>query len=713
MRKTNFPNKIKAHPLSATLQIVICLLYLSVIAVALLGSAIPGYWRWILFGLAIALTIVQCYRLKCPLLLIDRIFAFKPGKQLILAIFAFFISMDFGLCLFPSDSLRHVFIGFVSYQHVVQDPNESIRYESEKNKDVERYFIAKNPPKGNKKDIFFRNSLWWILGMIVFNGLLIATITRYMSTRADKFKQGANTYRNIKHHYIIIGYGNLCVPIIRNILRRADYDESSYFLLLTNQNTEAIRRSLDTQLQSADEKVVIYSGDMNSKSHLSRLNIGDALEVFILGEGQEPSRDSLNLECAKYIKEIRAPKLTGKVLHVNVQLDKPNSYSTIKRITIPRSYYMEGDREVTYLRPFNFYENWSRLLWGTYHLDCYRPLDQGRIIEVDDSNTLRLAQKHVHLIIVGFDEMGTALLLEALRLCHYPNYNEITGDNKTLITVVDPKMSLLLPRFEAQYSYLSQIKDVEVEFKAGNIEDPDVRMMVEALANRDDVLLTVAICLHDSDASLSAALTLPESVYYHVVDRKIVKNDTAQVLVRQEIRKGLADLLDEENGKFSNVKIFGTLDKGINDELLDDLMAKCVGATYHCKYDLNPPFDFFELAEKDWDKALQIAESNWGMLNEDKRFANRYQVEIYKTYQSYRKLLDMNPELLYQTEHMRWSAERSVAGYRNMSEEWIKSDAYQIHRLIVPYHDLDELEKSKDKNVLLLMDKVLSLQKHN
>ena len=710
MSKKRFSNNAKNHPWSVVFQILICLLFLSVLAVSFYKSFVPYYWRWILFGAAVVMTIIQFIRLKCPMLLIDRIFANHPSKQLILALFTFCMVLGLGLCLFPSDGVRHTFIGFINPQRVTQEAKETYRYEPDNEVvPTERYVAIKEPPRAIKKSVILKNTLIWLLGMIVFNGLLIATINRYMATRAERYKRGANTYKNIKNHYLIIGYGNMCVPIIRNIMKRPGTDKSAYYLILTNQNTEAIRRGIQTQLQDAEERVVIYSGDMSAQAHLKLLNIGKALEVFILGEQFDRSRDSINLECTKAVKEIRAEK-DNEVLRVNVQLDKPTSYSTIKRITIPKDYYKDGDRDVISFRPFNFYENWARLLWGTYHLDSYKTLDQGLLVTTDAEGKPQLAQKHVHLCIVGFDEMGTALLLEALRLCHYPNYNESTGDNKTRITIIDPKMPMLLPKFKSQYPYLDQIKDIEIDFRTNKIEDKEIREMLDTLASDKQVLLTIAVSFYDSDDSLSAALSLPENVFYHVVDKAIVPNTTTQVLVRQEIKNGLADLMNEENGKFANLKIFGTLDQGVDDQLLDDKMAMCISAYYHCKYDLNPPVDFFELAHKDMGKARQIAETNWSSLNEDKRFANRYQVEIYKTYQTYRTLLEDHPELLYQTEHMRWCAERSITGYRNLAEEGIKNGPYQTHHLIIPYHELDDKEKGKDRDVLEIMDKVLSLQ---
>ena len=117
------------------------------------------------------------------------------------------------------------------------------------------------------------------------------------------------------------------------------------------------------------------------------------------------------------------------------------------------------------------------------------------------------------------------------------------------------------------------------------------------------------------------------------------------------------------------------------------------------------------MVEEDKEKALEGAARDWIALNEDKRFANRYQTEIYKTYQTYRPLLELHPELLYQTEHMRWCAERSITGYRDIHNPSIKNSTYQIHNLIIPYHDLDDHEKDKDKDVLETMDKVLELSK--
>ncbi|MBR4390803.1 MAG: hypothetical protein IKT08_01700 [Bacteroidales bacterium] len=709
---SGFFKRVKDNKTSTILQTLVVLLLLAVIIITLVRVP-QHYLMWTIFGTAILLIVLQFIRLKFPLLFIDRIFAYHSGKQVVLALFVFVICFDFALCLFPGKGLRTTFTNFISYKTITEEVSDEvvIKFDTTQYKpNANEIAFVEKPAFYKKRSDYIKYGIVYILGLVVFSGMLIATITRFMATRADRYKKGANTYKNIRNHYVILGYGPSCPSIIRNISKRGKLDPRTRFLLLTSQDPETIRLNIQSQLQDLEEKTVIYSGDIDAASHLERLNIKDAMEVYILGEGREAGRDSRNLECAKMVKTIREQAPVKSTLPVNIQFDKPGSYSTIKRITMPKQYYKNDNaEEVTYLHPFNFYENWARLLWGYHHLDCYSPLDRGQMVAYGPDSEPLPTQKHVHLVIAGFDEMGVALLLQALRVCHYPNYNESTGANKTHITVVDPKMNELLPGFKSQYPYLEQIRDIEIDYEAERIESVAFRNKLADIAGQAESLLTIAICFSDADSSLSAALTLPEPVYYQIIDGEIVPNNNTEILVRQEIKSGLADVLDAENGKYANVKIFGIIDKGVDDKLLDDNMAIIINAHYHFKYGSTPPRDFFKMVEEDKDKAFSEAAKDWIGLNEDKRFANRYQTEIYKTYQTYRPLLERNPELLYQTEHMRWCAERSITGYRDQHDPDIKSSVYQIHHLIVPYHDLNDLEKGKDKDVLHIMDKVIAL----
>ena len=707
--------KARKNVVSIIIHAFIALLLLAIPVLVICRFPMSLSWRWGLFAAALLLILLQCIRIKHPMLHIDRIFANHPVKQIAMAFLFFVITFDLALCLFPESGVRSAFVDFISSEALLEEPSDGFRYEFDTSQHASNHdnvAIIEEPAQPISRSNYLKHGLIYFLGVFVFNGLLIATINRFMDTRAERYKEGVNTYKSIGNHYVFVGYGSSCAPIIRNICSRSDTDPSAYFLILSNQDVSALRRSIQTQLPDADERIVIYSGDMDSKSQLARLNIEKAKEVYILGEGREAGRDSKNLECAKAVKEIREKYPQEKTLHVNLQFDKPSSYSTLKRITIPDQYYKNSNGDVVvYLRPFNFFENWARLLWGTFGLDEYKTLDQGLMVDHAHDGSLVLAQRHVHLVIAGFNEMGEALLFEALRICHYRNYNEATGANKTRITIVDPKIDEILPRFHSQHPYLNQISDIEIEYRANYLEDEGFRESLSQWAGSDDTVLTVAICFSDSDNSLSAALSLPDPLYYDIKEGKIVPNSTTQILARQEIRSGLTELLDEENGNYANIKLFGMPEKGFDDTLLNDQMAIIINANYHFKYELGISKDFFELAKENPEETFKEAAKSWISLNEDKRFANRYQAEIYRTHQTYRKLLEQCPEILYQTEHMRWCAERSTTGYRDMHEENLKDGVYQFHNLIIPYHDLSDLEKGKDKDVLKNMDKVIELSK--
>lgn len=577
-----------------------------------------------------------------------------------------------------------------------------------------------------------------IIGMVFLGGLLITTLTNIVERRVSNIEEGKVVYSAMKNHYVIIGHGDITTSIIQTIYGEIDShrtnDKGDYppILILTCQDIKTVRAELLAQLASKYEKYIFfYSGNLDSQEHIRNLNIDKAKEVYVLGEQDEYGRDSKNLECVKTIAQLR-----GKgqpILTVNVQFDKLTSYSIIQKITLSDEFLTsEGERSI-YFRPFNIYENWAKMLWG------YKGTLKHNYDKLDFENIT--GSKYVHLVIVGFSRMGRALLLEALRQCHYPNYNELgTSDrqkNKSRITVIDRMMDDMLPDFKAQYPYLGQIEDINIEYLNANVQDSDIRAMLSSQTKDPDALLTIAICLEDSDFSLSTGLCLPDDVFYCIKDGKAVPTNT-RVLIRQSmIQEGIGRLLDADNAKYSNVHIFGMTNKGLCKELMSDDFAMYVNAYYTtCYYDRNDteanasdPKDpiirdydrhVAELVKKyperkdygfiDWvttgdkeEKAFmhQIATRLWMLLNEDLRFANRYQVDMYDTYLKYN-----DSPMLMQMEHLRWNADRSIVGYRSSHESGIKDLDFKLHKMIIPFYKLSDKEKKKDTDVIVNMKKL-------
>lgn len=573
------------------------------------------------------------------------------------------------------------------------------------------------------------------LGMVLLSGLLITTLSNIVERRVENVAKGLVTYRKIRDHYVIIGYGEITICLLHDIFKRAEAanERLPKVLILTSQDVPKVRAHVQSQLPEYQERnVLFYAGDIESEEHIARLNIATAREVYVLGEEEEYGRDSKNLECVRIIRNLRSKNgIPSEVLTVNVQFDRPASYSTIKKLNIPGDYVSmeikhedaachsadksgkksvvksaakfaanfvakfagksadsadnsaaKETQQVLYFRPFNFFENWARLLWGYYRKNDYDVLDFDPGGNGNPRVLCKDSDRHVHLVIVGFNRMGRALLLEALRICHYPNYDEKTGANKTRITVVDAEMERLLPQFESQYPYLRDIADVEIDYINARVEDTEIRAMLERSAADERELLTVAVCLRDPDTALATGLSLPESLYYKIGETGISNNDKVRILVRQELQKGIGEILKADEHKYKHVKIFGMLTDGIRHELLDDTAAMWVNANYEDK----------TLLEKaDLEKARKL----WYKLNEDDRFSNRYQIEMYDIYERYAGCTPK--ETLYCMEHLRWCADRLIIGYRYAN---IKDKHFKTHPLLIPYGDLPESEKIKDAEVV-------------
>ncbi|MFR9504240.1 MAG: hypothetical protein SNH73_07330 [Rikenellaceae bacterium] len=571
-------------------------------------------------------------------------------------------------------------------------------------------------------------------GMIFLNGMLISALSNTIERRVSNIERGLVTYKSLNDHIVIIGYSEMTICLINNILRDCNYDSSTskffqrikmlkaipQIIIFTNQDVEAVRTQVYSQLpKGAEQLVLFYSGSIESEEHLSRLNIKSARKLYILGDNGEYGRDSKNLACINHISNLRGDK---EVLEVNVQFDLLPSYNNIKKLVIPREYITPKEsREKEqapniYFRPFNFYENWARLVWSTYaNANKYQPLDFEPMV----------GERHVHLFIVGFHRMGRAMFLEALRLCHYANYDPNNPKTRTKITIVDKALEEQLASFKSQYPALEeQITDIDIEYINAYVEDEKVETMIDKVARDDEALLTVAICLNDPDLSLSTGLSLPESCYYLPSkiegDKKHIhkNNMRTNILIRQELQYGIGEILDKDNDRFKNVKIFGMLAEGVSEQLFNDDLPMYINHNYNLLIADKQLLPLYLDNKVDLD--LTTAKADWIELSENMRWSNRYQVDTFASYKQALATIGITEieqlesvdskllEPLAEAEHRRWMAERTISGWRQIRPEEgeVRMDKFQHHTLFIPYVQLSNDDKEKDvtviKNVLIL-----------
>lgn len=550
---------------------------------------------------------------------------------------------------------------------------------------------------------------WGIVGYFVLGvfalclaPILTAGLTKTIDAQINVVLRGRKIYRHICDHFVIIGYNRYATQILKQLLA----DNKSYAIIMTTRNPIEIREALSNELdKDIVKRVVIYAGDALLKEMVAKLNLCYSKKLYLLDESDKHcSQYTRNLSVLKNIVDESANRSVP--LEVYMQVNNSLAYNLLQRVDIPNDFFKRNGVNVIDFRPFNIYENWARLLWSFHVL---KDADNNPIYEPLDFEPLEDTNKHVHLVISNFNSMGRALLLEALRLCHYPNFNEQAKKNKTIITIFDSKWQEKEGIFFAQYpkDRLEQITDIGIDFQNMDINSLSARTQIEKWSQDTNKLLTIAICDKEADIAMTNSLNLPE---------KVLMSNT-RILVRQEIEKVTYDIFFHDDQRiYPHLKFFGMLKEGLDVKQLNDRLAMCIGGIYSFyqgeTFNLSDAKKILDCQEKIQETLAQKDEAAWyeGWLNtiQTDKWSNRFQSDMFNTYialwERHKNISSTEfthwQEILAEMEHRRWIAERTVYGFRKTIGKETKDKVLKIHPNIVPYADLDEETKNYDRNVV-------------
>ncbi len=560
-----------------------------------------------------------------------------------------------------------------------------------------------------------------LVGAILIAPFAIALAISFIRRFPERVRLGLRRYHFITGHYVLIGYNKYSASIINNRLERKN-DQTSTLVLLTAMNPKMIRAELRSLLpKSIEERVIIYAGDPQSEEQIKSLRLPYAKAVYITLDGDEwNSPYARNISITQLISRYAGERGADNHLPVNVLINDDKAFDLSQALELPNTCHSYNGYRNIDIHIYNFYENWARLLWSYSGKKDYK----GNYYYSDlDFEPLEGTDKYVHLVVVGFNSMGKALLKEAIRLCHYPNYDAQRAIGQTHITIIDPSADTLQCDFEASYPYLSQIKDIEIIFKKARIEDKDIRVNIEKWAQDKKQLLTIAICLDDPDTAMQMALSLPKSVYvdYGQLELEPKENDSSRaiviknntrphVLVRQSVCSSIQNIIDANVKQFANLKIFGTYYDGLAVDLLNDNLAICVNGLYsdHIYDDLEKVSIIEELPIKEKYEEWRY---NWYLLTENERCNNRYQIDMYRSTFAYLNRKDISIghiltdekqiELLAEIEHRRWIADKSLYGFKQKKGEELRVDDVKIHNCIDDYAKLSREDQLKDHAIVI------------
>ena len=325
---------------------------------------------------------------------------------------------------------------------------------------------------------------------------------------------------------------------------------------------------------------------------------------------------------------------------------------------------------------FDRFANTSRCLFADHPLDRV-------CLDGDDS-------RRVHLVIIGFKELGQALLKQALAIGHFANGMSVE------VTVVDPlakqKEKTLLVRAPELHCCGT------LEFIDGTPVDSLVRQRLSEIFDDSERTVSVAICDSDPQKSLMQCM--------EIVPLLTPLNETMFVcLGEDEHISAVIERYESFHRKiipFGSSQIACSADAIVRSDL--DVMARAI----HDKYRES------RLADGDSEENYPALRS-WEYLKGDYRDANREQADHYAVKLralglrhiplkefgngSSRSVAELvlskgMIERLAEAEHRRWCANRRLNGWRYGEE---RDNQRKVHPDLVAWDALDDSTREYDR----------------
>jgi voltage-gated potassium channel Kch len=514
----------------------------------------------------------------------------------------------------------------------------------------------------------------WPLEVARWLGAIVAGIALFKAAEEIFHRQFDDwRLRRLHEHVIVCGLGRKGFELVKQLRRRGD----AVVVIEIDEGDD----SLPTCRELG---VTVLAGDARSEQILKKAGLRHAARLLAVCKN-----DSDNIEIALQAREVilaaRRDAADPLVCHVHIiDLKLAELFKQHKIFSCTRDPFEA--------RIFSFYENAARELLIRHPLEL-------RVGEARAS----AAAPAVHLVIVGFGQMGESVALQAARIGHY------AGGNRLRITVFDPDADQRRLSLLARYPQLEQV--VDLAFDSRNVEHPTVRQQLAewAASERERLVLTIAI--DDDPRALSIALNLPAAL----------RERNVPVYVRQSEQRGLATLIDDrvaDDSVAANVTSFGSpeVSAGVEQILQErlDVLARAIHERYVAQRLAGG-------AQPGGDPAL----APWPQLDAGYRSSNRQQadhIDVKLRAAGCRRLAegesppaDSRPfesftkdevELLAHMEHARWCADRYLGGWRYGETA---DKPRKISPYLVPYDQLTEEIKQYDREAVLQIPELVKL----
>jgi voltage-gated potassium channel Kch len=322
-----------------------------------------------------------------------------------------------------------------------------------------------------------------------------------------------------------------------------------------------------------------------------------------------------------------------------------------------------------------------------------------------------------HIMFVGLEGVGEQLLLQMARLWRAAR----AGDERLRVTVAGSGAGGDVNELRTRYPAIDELCELhESALPIDSAAFQSGALMLDAEAGP---VTRAYVCLRDEGVALTAALALH------------ARPDACQVPVTvavEDERQGVGVLMSAEHGRFGNIEAYGLVAKATSGELLLRGTSELLARAQHAQWLRN------ELAERERRREQgESLEPNpnlvpWEQLSEDSREENRRFVDdLHEKLREIKAMLVPMPlrapgqelftftpeelDRLSRHEHIRWMRSKSASGWVYGSP---RDDKERIHPDLVPWEELTEASRDKDRNAVRELPVTLetagfTIQRHN
>ena len=528
------------------------------------------------------------------------------------------------------------------------------------------------------------SSIVYVIGLFIFNGMIISVMTNAIEQRVTKHKEGRIHYLK-SGHYIIMGWDDMVPSIITHIFEK---DAGAYVLLLSAAEAPLNKERLKKIFSEKQLEHIIFNyGHRMSKDYYKDIHLESSEQIYIVGLRSLSAHDAINVECVDSIcRYLKRPGIESRPHRITCVFEDLDTYAAFKTTEI---FGDVRDLGIEFV-PYNFYTGWAKQVFvKRFHKDMDMPGESieypavyGNGIKPDDP-------KYVHLVFVSTTNFAVAFAMEAANVLHFPNFHK--QGKKTLITFIDKnadtEKDVFIARnrhfFEIQSHYYwdlsdeskceTRIKvppsyfnqsnkehayedgvdndflDVEFEFIKGDVFSQKVQAAISTWANdKEHRYLSIFLALADQRSNFAFGMNMPDEVYDNEIpvfirqdrsdnfvsnlrttDEKIKDNRKRNTYVKMEGDEAKPTTLA---GRYANIYPFGMNETAYSADKKSLERAKLINYLYcTANYNNNKFQDVLVLDAMSKEQIWTEANQYWKGLSVALKWSNLYNAYTLRT----------------------------------------------------------------------------------